>query len=314
MHAPVSTCDKDTFKHFQTRQAAWNIERRHLQLQMERLRQEKLAKAKAKKADTAAKAKKLASDWERKDALVNQHAVVQNAIGASEQGARHEERRLREMEEKLKRENEVAAHLANREAMEALSAANDAEIVRCGAEAWSRGMQVGAEEFALERIEYAKAQKAAVRDFGWSKADERLQEDVRRTTSKQLPTGPGALNHRQTPATWRADQLSMSPAAWGSHPINATVERAKTAQMRAHGKHMRGLEQRRGHVTAVMENWADLGVRVSDTHYKAWRVKVDAVHSPRTPVWPDKSTHRIRPSSIPPSPASTPRRSPRLGF
>ena len=148
MHAPVSTCDLDTFKHFQTRQAAWNIERRHLQLQMERLRQEKLAKAKAKKADTAAKAKKLASDWERKDALVNQHAVVQNAIGASEQGARHEERRLREMEEKLKRENEVAAHLANREAMEALSAANDAEIVRCGAEAWSRGMQVGAEECA----------------------------------------------------------------------------------------------------------------------------------------------------------------------
>jgi len=313
MAAAASTSDEDTFGHFQMKQQAWQIERRHLQLQMERVRQQQLAKERKKKAGVAQKAKKLASDWKVEDALLRDNARVQKSIGATEHAERLLKEEIRQKEVKLLHGIDVQTHLANREMVEDRFVRQDAELARRGEQQWARGMRAGAEEVALEKLERDRFRRTSNREFAWAKEDVVADTEVRKVTGRPLPTGPGAIEHRQTPArTWRVESLTMSPAAWTNSPTDATVERAKTAQMRSHRQKTTAYEQRRAHVTSTLDAWGDVGVRVGDAKYAAWRHKVDAVHSPRNPGWPDKSTHRIigvPADSI--SPVNTPRRSPR---
>ena len=102
----------------------------------------------------------------------------------------------------------------------------------------------------------------------------------------------------------------MSPGAWASMPVQVTVERAQTAQMHLHGRNMRALIQRRELREKTLDKWDQVGTKVADTQYEAWRIKVNTAKSPRTPGWPHMSTHRVSSLYATSSAPTTPRGSP----
>ena len=302
--------DEDKFGYYASQKQACKVERRHLQMQMERVRQQQLAKERKRLAEVAAKAQKLKKDWHVQDVLQRQAVQTESTIGTSDQQWRASTDLVRKAEERVQHETELAMHLANREIADAVYRAHDAELARLGTEKWARGMQTGAQEFALERAGWTISERKSLRDFGWVKADIRQEERLRRATQELLPTGPGALSHQQTPGAWRPDQLSMSPGAWASMPVQVTVERAQTAQMHLHGRNMRALIQRRELREKTLDKWDQVGTKVADTQYEAWRIKVNTAKSPRTPGWPHMSTHRVSSLYATSSAPTTPRGSP----
>ena len=317
MHSPRSmqlklspSFDEDRFRHFEARQNAWAIERRHMQIQLERERQHKLARDKTKQATVAAKSKQLAASWRREEGVrVHDEARVQSARGRVEAEARQVESACRMLNESLHHDKEVHDQFEHRKAIEDRARAHDRRSEHRGTHHWANVMEAGAARFARERVEFHNSQAAALKGFAWAKVDEADKAELVREVEgpeSRLPTGPAALQHRQTPGSWRAAQLSMAPARWQTSPLNAEVVRAQSAQ--AH-ENLRVRKQRaadRERMEAMLQKRADLLGRVADRSYASWRHKVDTVRPPQTPSWPDQRTHRIRATTL--SPRASPRR------
>jgi len=293
MHAPVSTTDVDVWRHFETRQASWEIERRHLQMQLARQRKEKQAKDRAHSERVAYRAKRTATEWKREDDLVSAHERMLLSTAGQEQGTRNAEDTLHEMSSSLHEDGATKLHLSDRRTLEERDQSTDDQRGNRGTSHYRATMNAGAAEFALERREFAEHRKEALRSFGWAKADEELEASLHATVSQQLPTGPGARGHLQTPGRWRADLQTIEPGAWVNEATDAEVQRAKTTQMQEHVRSVRNYEARRDTVVGMLNKWGDVQERVTDAKYAAWRTKVDANTSPRTPSWPDKQTHRV---------------------
>jgi len=295
MHAPVSTSDVDVWRHFETRQAHWEVERRHMQMQLQRQRQQKERKERSQKADVAFRSKRVATDWKREDDVIATHERTQVARGSKEAEIRDADDALQQASSSLQSDGETKLHLGNREAVERYDQTTDDQYERRGSRHWAATMRAGEEEFAFEFAESRRARSEACRGFKWSKADEMAENALSRTVERQLQTGPGGREHLQTPGPWRADLQNMDPGAWRNRPRGAETERAKTAQTFAHARAVRDYDSRRGRVTSTLDNWGNVQERVADARFGAWRTKVDAQRSPRTPSWPDKRTHRMGP-------------------
>ena len=73
--------DEDKFGYYASQKQACKVERRHLQMQMERVRQQQLAKERKRLAEVAAKAQKLKKDWHVQDVLQRQAVQTESTIG-----------------------------------------------------------------------------------------------------------------------------------------------------------------------------------------------------------------------------------------
>jgi hypothetical protein len=317
MHSPRSmqlklspSYDVDRFRHFEARQNAWAIERRHMQIQLERERQQKLAKGKTRQASVAAKSKQLAASWRSEDVVkVHDEARVQSSRGRTEAETRQMESMCRNFNESLHHDKEVSDQLGHRKAIEERARAHDRRYEHRGTHHWANVMETGAARFATERADFEKAQAAALKGFAWAKVDEAAEDELAREVKgpqSRLPTGPGAAQHHQTPGVWRAAQLSMAPARWHTSPLNSEVVRASSAQSHGHARERKQRAAEREHADAMLHKQALCLEQVAERSYASWRHKVDATRSAQTPSWPDQRTHRIRATTL--SPRESPRR------
>jgi len=266
-----------------------------MQMQLQRQRQQKLTKERSQAAAVAAKAKRIANDWKREDDVMVLHERTQLARSGKEAEIRAADDALQQASSSLQSDGETRLHLDNRALVEKYDQAIDGQYEHFGSSSWRATMKEGEDEFAFERRESARGRKEALRGFGWSKADEHDEDALRSIVQQQLQTGPGAVDHLQTPSSWRTERLSMEPGAWRNEPTMAEVERAKTAQMLAHARSVRDYDSRRDRVTSVLGNWGSVQERVAEARYGAWRTKVDSQHSPRASSWAAKSMHRVSP-------------------
>lgn len=311
MHAPVSTTDVDVWRHFETRQASWEIERRHLQMQLARQRKEKQAKDRAHAERVAYRAKRTATEWKREDDLVSAHERMLLSTAGQEQGTRNAEDALHEMSSSLHEDGATKLHLSDRRTLEERDQSTDDQRGNRGTSHYRATMNAGAAEFELERREFAEHRKEALRSFGWAKADEELEASLHATVSQQLPTGPGARGHLQTPGRWRADLQTIEPGAWVNESTDAEVQRAKTTQMREHVRSVRNYEARRDTVVDMLDKWGN----VQGEQLRASSAEPQAHTPARAPAHAQPPTHAPAPDPCPspqPQPRSMPRTRPQI--
>lgn len=174
---------------------------------------------------------------------------------------------------------------------------------------WKIGMQRGAKEVELEKAEEAQFRRHAVRGFRWAKEDEASERQLdaaagtarkigSRDPSTRLPTSPVKGGHAMSPGTWRVETQNMAPGAWRNSQLDSQVNQAKEADRLAKDRLVAEAKRRQTLNTRFIENWSNAQLNVRDARYRAWRLKVDAAHPPKTWGSLHASTHRVsRPAS-----------------
>ena len=215
--------------HWDTWAQSWNVERRHLQTQINR----DLAKAKAKTAKAAAEAKrrrdKLASNWKGEDEVYVSFIKSQGQISTQDKAIRTADDVTDVVTSKLKHEAKTNLTVETRQYLETRQSSAEKMSTRHGQEHWKHLMQRGAKEYDLEQQEKANARARAVRGHRWLKEDEEhdaktdatggtTRLSATRLATTRLPTSPTKSGHHQTPGKWRTSQQTMMPGT--GHPLH----------------------------------------------------------------------------------------------
>lgn len=303
----------DPHDHHATREAAWLLERSHLQAQLRRERARSATRAKLKVADSKVRRQVIAQAWQKEDVVHQAEQQKQLGVAEQESQTRTAEAVKRAVDVTLKQEGHTELQRSLRELVEERDHAADRLAQRQGVQRWRTGMYHGRRLLEFEFEEAARQRSVAKRGFRWAKEDETHDEELDRTTGSTrltssrlavtlLPTSPkpGGVKETYSPGVWRPGSQSMSPGAWRHQQLDAQVEVAKSAAMKDHLKARRQYNQRQNAINAYLDNWANSGHRVASARYRAWRLKVDHRKAPTDPAWPDKSTHRVS-SPVPPS-------------
>lgn len=317
MQLQIYSEDVDQHRHFETRQHAWEVERRHLQMQINRER----AAAQNKKRMEAEAAKirraRLAAAWKVTDELTRGYEHEQLGVAKEEQSTRNVADVTTGMTQALLHEGRMKHTLGSYERLKQADKAAGALAERQGQQSWRIGMERGAREVGLEKKEESRDRVNAVRGFRWAKEDEKRQMKLDATTGStrlvasrmvetRLPTAPVASGHAMSPGTWRPDSQTVAPGAWRTSQVDAQVQRARSTERLHHHKRLLAQTQRITAKTHTLDKWVASGQNVSSARYRAWRLKVDATKPPSTFKWPDSATHR-RSTPVPPSAPSSPR-------
>ena len=173
-------------------------------------------------------------------------------------------------------------------------------------------------EFGSEELNAANCRDYAKRGFRWAKADEKDEKeiDVVKTSSVyQLPRPASARPSSGSPNDSITPDPEMSPESM-HHRRQARPKSADYKSREAEGR-MQVPPSKVPHVNPYvvegrmsvqhvnphvnphgrlhLENWTRSTLSVRDARFRAWRLKVDAEHGPRTFGWPHSSTHRVYP-------------------
>lgn len=259
MHAKPDASRPDSYRHFETRQLQWQLEREHLLRQLtheQNLRDKRLEQMRSD-ADTFSF--KVASSWSVSDSIALARKVEQRAQGGQDSVMRRADNALHVAKIEVRRtvsDNMVAGQ---RTAIEAKTSSHDARFDAAQARRWDRGVEHARTELHLtEGGEREREQ--ATRDFAAHKRADETHQKLSGIMRQQLPFG-GPRNGTNTLGTGGQMQRE-SERRWREHRAKAD-ERVR----RASDRHL-------DRTTAVL-------ARVSDMRGRSWRSKVDTDVSAR---------------------------------
>ena len=297
----MNPSDVDKFGNFESRRLAWDIERRHLQQQLQRERWTQQAK------------KHLAADESkrRRDQILERKKLAENAAASyqtTQEGIEAQAKTLRkvaivhgESARQMRHEAELDNLAGARAFVDQRDHAALSLLQQHGSEHWKLLNAKGAKEYALERQRERERMKRALRGLKWAKEDREMEATLE--SAAKPPRVP------QSPGQWRADTMSIRPGPWRSSQVDAQVEQAKKKAIRAHSAQRQRIQNRQAATTGYIELLADTSAKVSMATYDAWRLKVDATRSSVSDYnWPDKKVHRLSSQVSPRPPLPSPTR------
>ena len=293
MQSKLATGEIDKFDHFQTKKAAWQVERRHMERQIARRREQQQVHEHAKKAAAASRAKMLAETRRAQDELEKERTKVQAAVHVTEQNNRDGGDHLRSTWRTKKAEGASLQLEASHALAEEMAHARELERIRIGTERWQRGIQSGVEDVEFERAESEKYRCHARRECLWHGSDKLRDDRLRSLKSRQLPTGPGILEHQQVPGSWRAELLSMSCGCWESTPRHGTIERAHSAHTKSHRVQVSDRRRRQRDVATMLVGREAAHAHAAGTTFEAWKLKVGTKHLAGSTSLLSSSTRRM---------------------
>lgn len=208
--------------HWATWAKSWNVERRHLQGQINRDRENEKARKENKAALARRRRERIEMGWSVDSGVASSHSKSQGDRAAQDTVIRKAEDANSETNRTLHHEAKTTLTVSARAHVETRVGAADVLSARHGEEHWKSLMQRGAKVYELEQRQNKDKRERAIRGYKWAKEDEShdLKTDETggttrtsptRLVSTRLPTSKAPSGHSQSPGAWRTSQQNMVP-------------------------------------------------------------------------------------------------------